>query len=585
MLELKNVSEFPLKMSHFRVLTLTIFTLLAILWWTAADISREASRRRYEKSLLADIIPKEPITLSGSIRIVGFVQDKEPVDDQDRDERGRVREYRHGCNALCAALLATPGVTSVTVAELGDDLETPILKGNSRFRIVPRDQCQKPSVIPQSPDSMRAPRNREVFDDGVAALESNEQGIINARLLETQWRIRLSSTDCIVADRDDTVSDFTILHTSPVKFGPRSQGWDWKWTREPLNVLTQRLEILGRDGQVHFRRSFTSTKMLVKPLLPSILGEQGAGIPMPVFGWARTTLSNFKAGEEFDFNLMLRTHTNVTEGLRTNTMTSSIAGQLRRAIDDPNLPDSDPIFALSETWMRSLSKEAIKQDDQKLLIALIKDRRVKNFLGMWNAVAALPDAGAILRSPILARIEADYSNAEAIKPLAAQLARLPKGDKDDHAHELYILNDPEMRLYAGGLIIHQSEYGSAAVPLLLKIIREHATRSMAARQAQPNEHIAYEIGPIDAAQVALCRIGPDAKQAIAELQNMTAQGLFLPSTLNDRSWKFMLARVGTEISDIKKPSGLNTSQKQYSQQLRDSLAAFDATRDCREAFT
>lgn len=567
-------------MSHFRLLTLGIFSLLAILWWTAADISREASRRRYDESFLVDIIPKDPITLSGSVMIIGFVQDTEPVDDQDRDERGKIRESRHGCNALCAALLATPGVTSVTVAGLEDDLEAPILKRKSRFRLVPRDQCQKPSVIPQAPDSMRSFRNRTAFGDRAMVVESMEQEIVNFRLLETQWRIRLSSTDCIVADRVDTVADFTILHTKPVKFGPRWQGWDWKWTREPLNVLTERLEILGRDGQTRFRRSFTSTKMLVKPLLPSILGEQGSGFPLPVFGWARTTLRNFKAGEEFDFNLMLRTHTNAAEGLRIYTTTSNIAGQLRRAIDDPSLPDADPIFALSETWMRSLTPEVIKEEDQKLLIALIKDRRVKNFFGIWNATKALRDGSAILRRPILARIEADYSDAEIVKPLAAPLARLPKGDENDHADELYILNSPELRLYAGGLIIHQSEYGRAAVPLLLKIIREHATRWVAARQGQSNRMIADEIGPIDAAQVALCRIGPDAKEAVAELQQMTAQGLLSRNILDDRSWNFMLARLGAEINDIEKPRGLNISQERYSRNLRERLAAYDARRDC-----
>lgn len=458
-----------------------------------------------------------------------------------------------------------------------------------RFRLRPRGECGvEPAAVMQGSDRLRAAL--VAIDQGSPIGEApadprNQSPLARGQSLQTAWSLRLASRDCIVVDRILPHPDFTIIKSYENRFGPPVEAKAWSWSLAPLNVGIARLQILDRHGQAVFRKTHAETMMLTKPLLPSIVGTKDYATP--VFGWARDNFSNDPAGTEFDADMLLLRHTDLSNAIRAmlgpaDTM-DKVRLQLEAALNDNSLNARDPAFALVDVWMRSLSSHRIPAD-LRLLTQLIEDKRVTQFRGMWNAVDALGGDAAQLRLPILRRIARNSENGDVVAPLAAQLPRLPDPPAQMLPEEAALLNDPEKRLHAKGLIIAQAERGESAVPVLLKIMRQHAERSNLARRGAPLASIAYEIQPIDAAQVALCRIGAAAGAAVPDLKRMMNEGLFPANVLNDQNWKVMLARIGMPIDQIEKPHGLQMSQQAYEAWLRQRLSNFRISSDCRESW-
>lgn len=555
---------------------------LIVLWWTAADESRAESRRRLASVTLPDLIPTSALHLHGDIKTLGFKADDEMIVDATGKSHASL-----SCDALCAALLASPDVTSVTIAAVNHLDGAPI--GNPRrFRLRPRAECPvKPAAVIDGDDRLRAAL--VAIDQGSSIGESpadprNRSALSSGPSLQTAWNLRLASRDCIVVDRILPHPDFTIVKGYENKFGPPTDAVTWNWTLRPLNVGIWRIQILDGQDRPVFRKSHAVTSMLAKPLFPSLVGFKDYATP--VFGWARYEVSNDPPRTEFNTDLLLLQHTDLGNAIRAMLAPADTMDQVRKqieaAVNDKSVDARDPAFALIDVWMRSLSA---KRDpaDLRLLTALIADPRVTQFQGMWKAVDALGADAAQLRRPILQRIARDSDKGEIVKPLAAQLPRLPNPPAVMFPEESALLNDPQKRLHAKGLIIAQAARGETTVALLLKIMRQHAERSSAARRGAPLASIPYEIEPVDAVQVALCRIGPAARAAVPELRGMTREGLFPASVLDDRNWKIMLARVGTPIEEIEKLHGLQMTQQAYEVSLRQRLANFNVNRDCAES--
>ena len=88
----------------------------AAMWFIPAASAR-ASRTLLDGALVPDVIPHDRIALAGDILLeVPILKLARQVDGAPEEEYSR-RPFQ--CTALCAALLATPGVTSVTLNAIG----------------------------------------------------------------------------------------------------------------------------------------------------------------------------------------------------------------------------------------------------------------------------------------------------------------------------------------------------------------------------------------------------------------------------------------------------------------------------------
>lgn len=578
----------------FLVIFLCVF--LAI-WLKAGRASSEETKDRFQSELIDDVILKRPLDLRGNVHLVGFKMDYEfdaslpPKDDGNP-------AIRKVCDAVCAALLALPEIDSVTIINSVSRLDS------TRFRLVDKSDCIFESVIPQQPDSLR-PNDYMSFEElDLTHKEEMQAGIVASQSLETAWRIRLSNTDCIIADRATTDPDFVIETSREEKGGVDLYPATWTWTYNQLPLVVERFEIRDASGTALIRRLFVQVRKIVYPIYPSVAAS--CGKLCFKFGWARETLRNTDIKEEFHPRTFLLNYTNIRRGVETVEVDQTISEALRRVLDDPDLSADDPVFKLTDTWMRSLTRASLTDTDKELLVDLIKDRRVTDFLGIWHAVSVLGADAQILADPIRDRIDLDYDKKEVVSPLSKQLPKIaalgnekPDGSSRDAKNpskntsrehdipsgptesELAILQDPVKRMNADGLIIQQSDYGAAAVPLLVQIMREHMERTRDLRAANPQSRIPSEINPIDAAMVALCKIGPEAKSAVPELRRLRASWLG-DSFRNDSQWHFTLARIGTPLDEIQPGIGSSMTPERYAKRLKYKLDNYIEQRDCKE---
>lgn len=566
-----------------------LFIAIVIFWMLAGSESRQVTEDRFNAALVEQVTPGQQISLHGNIFLRGFRIDRTP-DESVEQQPGNIRVYRFECDAKCAALLALPEVKSVTIVGPGPKPRV------TRFRIVDEDDCSRPSVVPKDPDALRSllPRRAEPHHPELDHHERVQAGIVSARSIETSWRIRLSAGECIIADRQIAEPDFTIetrTKTSPEGYTAPE---DWKWTFDQRPLTDHQLEIRDHENRIILRRQFVSVPILARPIHPYFVAS--CGDMCAYLGWARTKLENYEPGERDRQNdaALLFEYTNLARGIELSMLadeSDSIAASLRGALDDPSRPDGDPAFGLADSWMRSLNQQSLTDADVELLIDLIKDKRVTEFRGMWHASEVLGSRVTELENPIRQRIARDFERPEVVKPLAAQLLRVTDQEPPDvlakgpSEADLAILNDPEKRLYARGLIERQSAYGARSVPVLLKIMREHMERTRDARAQSSGARIPAEIGPIDAAMVALCRLGPEAKSAVPEILALHGSWLNRHFT-QDQRWQFTLARIGVPLNRIVKPEGLTRmTQKEYEEGLRRKLERFDVNRDCRGSWT
>ncbi len=575
--------------TSIKIATISILIACAAIllhWWTLTDASREESRYRLAHSVAPDVIPSAPIALYGDIKVIGITGDSEPVDPTDRDETGSVRAYRVGCDALCAALLAMPGVRSVTVVSVGVFKEAPLPDAGTLFRLVPRAECTGPTVVPQNPDAFPDPADAAA----AARLEERAWGhrpdsarlqkaaLLRRESLATEWRLRLSTRDCIVTELPIRYPDFTIAKYSYRRFNPVKFSNKWHWKIDPIEVTVARLEVADAAGRLRLRKTHASNLMIARPLHPFIVD---VNVILPIFGWARERLTFGAPLGDFDGRALLLKYTTLKPTKITGQSIPLVKARLIELVGNRSAPASDPAFGLVDGWMQSLGLATVQDDDRKLLVDLIKDKRVTQFQSIDDAIVHFGGDLTVLHAPILRRIAADGANREVVQPLAAQLSRLPDRSPAIIALEDAILKDPKKRRYADGLIVQQADRGAAAVPLLVRIIREHAERSQIAREQAINNHPDQEIEPIAAARIALCRIGPAAIGAVDALREMMANDLLPERTLDDLNWKVMLARIGTPLHEITKPSSRRQiTEAKFQERLGKNMVDFDVRRGC-----
>ena len=271
------------------------------------------------------------------------------------------------------------------------------------------------------------------------------------------------------------------------------------------------------------------------------------------------------------------------------------SGQIRRslwaAIKNPDLPASDPVFASVPEAMRHLNAAPSEPSDTDLLIALILDRRVISFYWVWRSVDKIGAESIRLHDPLVRRIWADFQNRDVAGPLAAQLPRIVHQAGAMTPDEAAILASPDRRLHALGLIEMQAERGADAVPMLARIAGEHVDRWFALR-AHPTLHIEYELGPVEAARVALCRIGPSAQAHAAALRALATRIHSEFNPFASSRWDVVFARAGVPLSDIPMPARyfgnpagtIFGTRADYEADIRKRLVEFRAKELCRSGF-
>jgi hypothetical protein len=207
------------------------------------------------------------------------------------------------CDALCAALLTTKGVDSVTVDshDDADQLGGPTAYART-FRLMPKGKCPATTVALDNP--------------GGLDLGSGEGSVPRAGnsdlTLDEEWQIRLFQGACVVASAPLATHDFAIAHyhySVPRKTQRRTHKPNpWSLAVRPVEV--NRLVITDRSNKILLRQTYALSLILSRPLS---VGIESSGWQAE-FGWNREKRTNRPRYWEFHPSAILAQYSSLYTG-------------------------------------------------------------------------------------------------------------------------------------------------------------------------------------------------------------------------------------------------------------------------------
>lgn len=504
------------------------------LFWTIPQPGLTWARGMLASLEEPDIQASAPIALKGDILLA--------------------RPFEGRCDALCAALLKTPGVTSVRV-------QTP--RGHSNtYRIVPDSTPGKRSTV--IGHGLLEERRYDASDP-----------LAHQRALEAEWNLMMSEGKALLQSDDAPETDFTIaIEDGPAVPDAKPGSGRVDWSLEPSAPHRKALTITGAGEQVLLRQSILS---IFAPAAPLLIGISG-GIENFRFGWARRRLGDGRMYAEVPVNRLLLDHTSVSRGVDMEAAKTKTREELARALDDPRKPVSDPAFALANQWMDSFraNDQPLGESDRRLLVRILEDPRVRSSDGLWAIIKQVDGDSADLRRLAARRYLAATDKKEARHWVNA-LAGLPVGAyADPLPEERAILADPAVSRFATGLIKRQGDRGVDAVPDLLRLLREYSVYD-------PGKYGFSDLtAATDAVRSGFRRIGPAASFARPEIEQLLASpGLeYRYKTLGQEEWDTLLVVLGKPVETLAKPENRSGTEARYRERVAQRAAKpYDSRRD------
>jgi hypothetical protein len=463
------------------------------------------------------------------------------------------RPFEGRCDALCAALLKTPGITSVRV-------QTP--RGHSdTYRIVPDSTPGKRGTV--IGHGLLEERRYDASDP-----------LAPQRALEAEWNLMMSEGKALLQSDDAPEPDFTIaIEDGPAVPDAKPRSGRVDWSIEPSAPHRKALTITAGE-RVLLRQSILS---IYAPAAPLLIGTSG-GIENFRFGWARQRLGDGKMYAEVPVDRLLLDHTSVSRGVDMEAAKTRTREELARALDDPSRPVTDPAFALANQWMDSFraNDQPLDESDRRLLVRILEDPRVRSSDGLWAIIKQVDGDSADLRRLAARRYLAATDKKEARHWINA-LVGLPVGAyADPLPEEREILAAPAVSRFATGLIRRQGDRGVDAVPDLLRLLREYSVYD-------PGEYGFSDLtAATNAVQSGFRRIGPAATFARPEIEQLLASpGLeYRYKTLGQEEWDTLLVVLGKPVETLTKPENRSGTDARYRERVAQRAAKpYDPRRD------
>lgn len=517
------------------ILNLASAAVTVGIFWLIPQPYRLAAKAELDAIRQEQVLPASPIALAGNIYVK--------------------RPFETRCDDLCAALLKTPGVTSVTLEAASG----------------------KPSTYVIADASTEGERSKAI---GYGLIENGEytpgDPLAQQRALEAEWNLMLTDSGKVLIKQDQAPSpDFVITIVSgPAGGGERSSRSSEKWSFYPSPPVEKSLEIASGKGEVLLRQEILSTTAPVAPLHIWTTGS----IENFYFRWARTRIGDGKEYADVPVQALLFEHSTISRGADLEAADRRAQAELEAAIADASRPSTDAAFALAGQWLEShRAKDGKMSDEERALLArVIADPRITETRGLWAAVKRLDGDAADLRRLAAQRYLAatdrhaasGWVNAFGGLPAGAYAVIVPE--------EQEILRSVEASLPVTSLIKRQGDRGVEAVPDLLRMLRSFATHDPGKRGYGAITEATHGV------RKAFRIIGPDASfareeiEAILEMESM--QRRYREIAKSD--WDELLYVLGRPLDTIEKPDNLSGTATTYRERIvQRTSKPFDPTRN------
>lgn len=517
---------------------------IAIAWFTPFNSIAETEQLLTSVSKL-DVLPEKKLRFGGNVRIHYGLD-------------------RTRCGSLCNALLMADGIASVTVSSNrsnGLDQSIDLNEDNSlkTYRVLPADECADSAEVYTDDEMIQTPVEfRKLLDVKVA--EGYCIGVSKPLLKGHDFVITMESGEIFTTNyKTDQIDD------------------DKRWTLEPWPINVRRLLIYDKQGSKRLQQSQLTTRKLLQPLFPS--PGYGSNIKWKV-GWARSPVSNMEPYQELDPLKVLENHTNLSISDKRAITIDRMSEKLSALLDKKSDGFNGKELSLIPIFFWSFRDANVKQQHIHLIERLISDRRITDFEGINRVFDALEDDAHKLRKPVALRLlDADWKRGRnKLKPLARIWHYLPRGSfKDLLSEEERLLVDGTKRPFASDLILRQADRGAIAVPLLMDILKVHFA---AHNRLRSKSDILENEKTLQAAQIAICEIGPQAESALSTFADWQREKIIPVQWQTQLSWKYTLGRLGLPLTQLTKPEGFEGSDAEFRVRLESRLKEHKLRRGC-----
>lgn len=514
--------------------TATALVIAVVLGLILPQPLRLIHKAQYDSAMQPEIVPGEPVRLAGEVLVI----------TRKPSHYGALGDP--GCEALCAALLTSPGVTGVTIRNEAADAGDP---RQNHFRLDP-GKAGGGGEGPNKPEDIigHLPELREPHKTGepLTARSDRQQALQQA--VKSDWTIRLATSAGLSESKTAPAPDFTITITA----NNRAR---WK-----PNV--DRLEV-ARTGQAPLlRRSLVRQRQLAAPVQ---FGFEGA-IENARFGIGYSMLASAPVYPDFDPLLELLRHTSLAQAIPDVAQSGALRVAMLAALADPAASQAQ--LNLAKGWMDSLAYKPAPED-LALVNRIIADQRITGIRAQVNRFyqKSIPPE---LRGPLVARILNPASDPEELGAYARLLSKLPDGTyAQPTADEARILADPALRRQAAPFIERLADQGQPGLVQLMQILEA---------EIASDTQWAIQRPVIRAVRRGLARLGPAAASALPRIEELFARPRNPLANLSQEAdeWRFTMARMGKPIDALPFPPGRKPESLERDQdRIRKRLADFD----------
>lgn len=488
------------------VITLGVGVLVALPmwlfgWWT------------FHRAATGDVVPHDRVVIRGDILL---------NNDETRTEYVAGRP-QIPCDALCAALLDTPGVGTVTIAR--KDSQT-------SYRLLPKGEATSRPMAFKNPEEILQYLPAKSFNFADFAARKAQENAIVAR-----WGLRLVSDVTLSVVPSPAHHDLTITLSLSSRTGTHDVG-------------VKQVDVRDREGRLLLRRQHVWATRVFVPLLV---------LPGDVFAsstkWGLAQIdveTRGRFGGMKPFTVLFEDTTLAWPTGPGQAATTGMRDRLAAALMQPGKPAD---LSLAGPWIATINWQSVSDGDLELLGKLIADTRVNDLTELY--VGYTDRVRAELRGPIVARL-INPSTAPQIRQRLNSLVKfMPPGTfAVPTPDEVALINNPLLRSEAPALVQRLADQGKESVPELVRILQEEMqVEPWPARQAV-----------LGAVSRAFVRLGPDAASALPlvielfdERESPLAKGYAVVAGGAD-FWRAAMVSMGRPIEQVPFPPNFTAAQ-------------------------
>ncbi|MEZ0243858.1 MAG: hypothetical protein ACAH11_10820 [Sphingomonas sp.] len=481
-----------------------------------------AGRAAFAAAATGDVVPAQPVKIAGHVRLERLGRTEDASYSNSRDNTPPP------CTALCAALLDTPGVLSVTLT--GSDFAgKPIAP--ITYRLVPKTQAPGASLAPLKPENIvgQLPEPKREGNRNFDVERAERELLANS--INARWATRLATEESLIAEPARATADMVITLKEL-----RAEGTH--------RIAITETEVRDARGIVLLRRQ----RVTAAPVASIFYLAPEGPMMDKGFGIGRSTLHTGGRWDEVKTVQALFAGTFIARPQADPHAVEKMRDRLAAAAAGTG-PRAD--LSMVAPWLVTLDWTRLTDGDVDLLSALLADTSIGGLDKIYDGYAK--HVSPRLRRSIVIRLSDPRTEGSFRYRLNDMIRRMPAGTFATLLpEEEALLRDRKLRLQSSALVMRVSDGGAKTVPLLIALLREDV-------QVENWYERQWMMADL---RRAFARLGRDAAPALPLVEQLFNQprNPLANEWREAQAWRVTMVRMGKPVETLTFPANLRPEQ-------------------------